>query len=152
GFDAWGAFEAVKSLEADLTNASAHLFLADTYGNLPDRTQTLSRELLQYFFYAPVNRNSFNNFSEYTALFDQPMRQVTVTPGLGTDGWFTGNVVSRSGNQRFAHNAFIEHRGEDGGRPDRRDQNTTGFAQAKVSLTDRDTLFASFLDVRRTDG
>ena len=35
GFEAWGAAEAVESLDADLTNASAHLFLGETYGLLP---------------------------------------------------------------------------------------------------------------------
>ncbi|MGQ0736683.1 MAG: tetratricopeptide repeat protein, partial [Acidobacteriota bacterium] len=79
GFAAWGAAEAVNSLETDLTNSSAHLFLAETYGGLPDRTQAVGSELLQFFLYAPVNRTSFNNFAEYTALLEQPRRQLTVT-------------------------------------------------------------------------
>jgi hypothetical protein len=128
------------------------LFLAETYGGLPDRTQALSSALLQYFLYAPVNRNTFNTFSEYTALLDQPLRQLAVTPGIGTDGFATGAVISRSGNDRFAHYAFIQHDREDGGRPDDPDQRTLGFAQAKVSITERDSIFGSYTDVTRETG
>jgi tetratricopeptide (TPR) repeat protein len=152
GFESWGAYEATKSLDADLTNASAHLFLAETYGSLPDRTQALSSALLQYFLYAPVNRNTFNTFSEYTALLDQPLRQFSIAPGIGTDGMSTGAVISRSGNDRFAHYAFIQHDREDGGRPDDPDQRTLGFAQAKVSITERDSIFGSYTDVTRDVG
>jgi tetratricopeptide (TPR) repeat protein len=152
GFESWGAYEATKSLDADLTNASAHLFLAETYGGLPDRTQALSSALLQYFLYAPVNRNTFNTFSEYTALLDQPLRQFSIIPGIGTDGFSTGAAVSRSGNDRFAHYAFIQHDREDGGRPDEDDVRTTGFVQAKVSLTERDSIFGSYTDVTRDVG
>jgi hypothetical protein len=95
GFDAWGAYEALNSLNADLTNASAHLFMADTYGNLPDRTQAFGSELDQYFLYSPVNLNSFNNFSEYTSLLERPLRQLTVTQG-------GGNLICRRPSGRRA--------------------------------------------------
>lgn len=45
GFEAWGAYEALNSLEVDVTNASAHLFLAETYLNLPDRNEAVGSEL-----------------------------------------------------------------------------------------------------------
>src|SRR5262245_13863467 len=64
GFEAWGAFEAQNSLDADFTNASAHLFAGETYGRLPDRTQAFGSELLQYFLPAPANTNSFNTLNE----------------------------------------------------------------------------------------
>jgi tetratricopeptide (TPR) repeat protein len=152
GFEAWGAFEAVNSLNADLTNAGAHLFLAETYGNLPDRTQALSSELLQYFLYSPVNRNSFANFSEYTALFEQPFRQLVAAPSFGNLGWSRGSLVTRSGNDRMAHYAFIEHEREQGARPGRDDFRNQMFVQVKVSLTARDDLFVGFTDVRNDDG
>ena len=72
-----------------------------------------------------------------------------MTPGIGTDGFATGALISRSGNDRFAHYAFIQHDREDGGRPDDPDQRTLGFAQAKVSLTERDSIFGSYTDVTR---
>jgi tetratricopeptide (TPR) repeat protein len=152
GFEAWGASEAVTSLEHDFTNASAHLFLAETYGNLPDRTQALGSELLQYFLHAPVNRNTFVNFSEYTALFDQPFRQLSVAPSVGSDGWSRGAIVTRSGHHRVAHYAFVEHEREDGARPGRADFKNQAFLQAKVSITSRDDLFVSVTDARHDDG
>ena len=152
GFDAWGAAEALNSLNTDLTNASAHLFLAGTYGNLPDRTQALSSELLQYFLYAPVNLNSFNNFSEYTALLEQPLKQGLLTGGGGTDGYATTTVNVRSGNQRFAHVAFVNYYRRDGPRIDDSDHRVQGFAQGKLALGPASDLFFSLLGVKNNRG
>jgi tetratricopeptide (TPR) repeat protein len=152
GFEAWGAFEALNSLEVDVTNASAHLFLAETYGGLPDRTQALSSELLQYFLYAPVNRNSFNNFAEYTALLEQPRRQLSVTAETGSRDRAYGDVVHRGGNERFAHVAFVEFAQQDGSRPEVRDDRLQVFFQGKVSLGRQSDLFGSFVAVRNETG
>jgi tetratricopeptide (TPR) repeat protein len=152
GFAAWGASEALNSLDADLTNASAHLFLANTYGLLPDRTQALSSELLQYFLYAPVNLNSFNNFSEYTALLEQPQKQALLTAGAGDRHEQTATVTTRSGNQRFAHTAFLTYDRLDGPRIDRADQRAQGFAQAKLALGPSSDLFFSLTGVKSGKG
>ncbi|HSL24426.1 MAG TPA: TonB-dependent receptor [Vicinamibacterales bacterium] len=152
GFEAWGAYEALNSLEADVTNASAHLFLAETYGRLPDRTQALSSELLQYFLYAPVNRNSFHAFNEYTALLEEPGRQLSASTELGSRDWRFGDVVSRSGNDRFAHNAFVEIRREDGARLDKRDDRVQAFFQGKLAIGAESDLFLKVGSVRRDAG
>jgi tetratricopeptide (TPR) repeat protein len=152
GFQAWGAYEALNSLEVDLTNASAHLFLADNYGGLPDRNEALGSELLQYFLYAPVNRNSFNNFSEYTALLEQPRRQLEVTTEAGTRERVFGNVNHRSGNERFAHVAFFQAAREDGFRTNRQDDRLQGFFQGKLSFGSRSDVFFSFSGVRSNEG
>lgn len=152
GFDAWGAFEALNSLNADLTNASAHLFLADTYGNLPDRTQALSSELLQYFLYAPVNLNSFNNFSEYTALLEHSFSEALVTAGGGNRGYGASTITTRSGNQRFAHLAFLDYYRRDGSRPDAADHRVQGSVQAKVALDASSDIFFSATGVRAVRG
>jgi tetratricopeptide (TPR) repeat protein len=152
GFEAWGAFEALNSLETDLTNASAHLFLAETYGGLPDRTEALGSELLQYFLYAPVNRNSFNNFSEYTALIEQPRRQMDITAEAGSRERGFANVSHRSGNERFAHVAFFQAAREGGSRLAQDDDRIQGFFQGKLSFTSRSDLFLSFNGVRSNAG
>ncbi len=143
GFDSWGAAEAINSVETDLTNSSAHLFLGDAYGQLPDRSQALSSELLQFFLYSPVNRNSFNTFSEYTALLEQPYRSLSLVGGLGEPGRSKASAITRSGNETFAHYAFVEQEREDGARTNTRDSRTQAFAQAKVALNDRSDLFFS---------
>ena len=152
GFEAWGAFEALNSLDTDLTNASAHLFLAETYGGLVDRTEALSSELLQYFLYAPVNRNSFNSFSEYTALIEQPRKQLDVTAELGSRERGYLNVAHRSGNERFAHVAFIQGARESSTRFDINDERIQGFFQGKLSLSKHSDLFLSYSGVRDDEG
>ncbi len=150
GFEAWGAFEAKKSLDNDYTNASAHLFLADTYGRMPDRYQALASELLQYFLYAPVNRNSFNSFNEYTALLEQPRRQLSFTTETGSRTHGFGDVTSISGNERFAHAAFLEVRRDDGARPTNADNRMQAFFQGKLAFNSSSDLFLS-ANVSRKD-
>ncbi|MCA1560844.1 MAG: FecR domain-containing protein [Acidobacteria bacterium] len=152
GFEAWGAYEALNSLETDVTNASAHLFLADTYLRLPDRNEGASSELLQYFLYAPVNRNSFNNFAEYTALLEQPRRQFTVTSETGSRERAFGNLNHRSGNERFASLAFFQAARQEGSRTAKEDDRTQGFFQGKLALGRRSDLFLSFSIVRDNAG
>lgn len=152
GFEAWGAFEALNSLELDVTNASAHLFLAETYGSLPDRTQAQGSELLQYFLYAPVNRNSFNNFAEYTALLEQPRRQLTVTAETGSRERAFADVVHRGGNERFAHIGFVQLARQNGTRLTERDDRVQAFFQGKLALARRSDLFFSFVGVRNETG
>jgi tetratricopeptide (TPR) repeat protein len=146
GFESWGASEALKSVETDLTNASAHLFLGETYGLLPDRTQALASEPLQFFLYSPVNRNSFNTFSEYTALLEQPYRSMSLVGGLGEPERSRATAISRSGNERFAHYAFIEQNREEGARPDEGDVSTHLFGQAKVAFTEKSDVFLGVSD------
>jgi tetratricopeptide (TPR) repeat protein len=152
GFEAWGASEALNSVETDFTNASAHLFLAETYGNLPDRSEAFGSELLQFFLYAPVNRNSFNSFAEYTALLEQPRRQFDITVETGSRDRGFANVAHRSGNERFAHVAFFQASRENGSRLDRLDDRIQGFFQGKVSFTSESDLFWSFSGVRTNAG
>ena len=152
GFEAWGAYEAINSLEADYTNASAHLFMAETYGLLPDRTQALGGELLQYFLHAPVNRNSFNNFSEYTSLLEQPRRQLDVIAEVGSRERTYFDVVNRAGNERFAHIAFAEGYREDGARIGVRDERFQGFFQGKLALGAKDDVFLSVIGVHNEYG
>ena len=152
GFEAWGAYEALNSLNADLTNSSAHLFLADTYGNLPDRTQAQSGELDQYFLYAPVNLNSFNNFSEYTSLFERPFKQLTITGGGGNRSYGTATVRTQSGNQRFAHTAFVDYHREQGARIDAADHRVQGTAVMKFSFDAATNMFATLTGVKQVRG
>ena len=152
GFDAWGAYEALNSLNADLTNSSAHLFLSETYGNLPDRTQALSSELDQYFLYAPVNLNSFNNFSEYTSLFERPFTQLTVTGGGGNLGYGSATVRTQSGNERFAHTAFVDYHRQEGPRLDAADYRVQGTGVMKFAFGPSTNMFATLTGVQQVKG
>ena len=152
GFEAWGAYEALNSLNADLTNASAHLFMSETYGNLPDRTQASGGEINQYFLYSPVNLNSFNNFSEYTALLERPFKQLSVTQDVGNLSRLATNVRTQSGNQRLAHTAFINYSHQDGSRVDASDYRVQGSGVVKLSLGDMSDVFATASFVKQEQG
>ncbi|MCI0698178.1 tetratricopeptide repeat protein [candidate division KSB1 bacterium] len=143
GFEAWGAHEGLNSLNSDITNAGAHIFLAETYGSLPDRAQAQSSELLQYFLYAPVNRNSFNSFNEYTALLDQPRRQLFTFEEIGNADHRLVDVGLRGGNERFAYNSFFTYEGEQGARLDKLDTRIQGFGQGKLALGAETDVFIS---------
>jgi tetratricopeptide (TPR) repeat protein len=145
GFEAWGASEALNSLHADFTNASAHIFLADNYINLPDRTAAGSSELLQYFLYAPVNRNAFHTFNEYTALLEQPVRRLNIFTEAGTFNRWVGEGSIRGGNERFAFRSYVNFRREDGARPTIPDEKIQIFGQAKLALGAKTDLFAEFV-------
>ncbi len=134
GFEAWGAFEALNSVETDYTNASAHLFLANTYGLLPDRLQALASELLQYDLHAAVNRNSFNTFSEYTALIEQPRRQLDVELEGGSRDRRAGSATVRTGDEHFATLAFIDASRRNGARLAKTDDRVHAFLQSKVAI------------------
>ena len=102
--------------------------------------------------YAPVNRNSFNSFSEYTALLEQPRRQLDVTAEGGSRERGFANVAHRSGNERFAHVAFFQAARESGSRLARDDDRMQGFFQGKLSFTPWTDLFFSFSGVRSHAG
>ena len=131
GLDAWGVSTALNSVKSDFTNASAHLFLADLYGDLPDRLTALSSEFLQYILFSPVNQNSFASFDEYTSLFEQPMFQLSGDIDgeypeygyLSYPSYFAlGGLSTRSGNDVFTHVSLLQYKFQEGARPGNPDQ------------------------------
>ncbi|HSL20253.1 MAG TPA: FecR domain-containing protein [Vicinamibacterales bacterium] len=152
GLETRGQFEAVDSVNADMTNAAAHLFLSQLASRSPDRFGTKRSEELQYLFYAPVNRNSFNNFAEYTALLDQPYRQARLVGETGNAHHAFGSLSTFSGNDRFAHSATVSLSRRDGLRADHPDEAVNGFFQGKIALTSSSDLFLSASRVRSLVG
>jgi tetratricopeptide (TPR) repeat protein len=141
GLEAWGVSQALDSLNADFTNSSAHLFLTDLYGQLPDRLAAQQSEFLQYLLFSPVNQNSFASFDEYTTLFEQPSFSISPTlqagaPAYGGTGFPTFNATAelstRSGNDFFTHFAMLHYKYQVGARPDAADH--FGFADLQMKL------------------
>jgi tetratricopeptide (TPR) repeat protein len=160
GLDAWGVSNALTSLNSDFTNASAHLFLADLYGNLPDRLQAQESEFLQYILFSPVNQNSFASFNEYTSLFEQPKfsfsgfvdGEYPEYGALSYPSFYVSNDLStRSGNDSFSHVSLLRYKFQEGARPGKPDQiglfdliakaafgiSSNAFLHTTVSLSDR---------------
>src|SRR5262249_425340 len=111
-----------------------------------------SSELDQYFLYAPVNLNSFNNFSEYTSLFERPFRQLTVTAGAGDSAHGEAAVRTQSGSARFAHTAFVDYAGQNGPRPHTPDYRVQGTAVMKFSFGAATNMFATLTGVKQDKG
>ncbi len=78
GFAEAGRTEAIKSINRDYNNFSAHLLLAGSYFDRPQLNQAVISEELVARLLSPVNINSVRgeaSFNEYTSLFDRQRAQ-----------------------------------------------------------------------------
>jgi hypothetical protein len=119
-------------------------FRIGTYQKLPDRQDAASSELLQSFLYSPVNRNSFNSFNEYTALLEQPRRQLFTFEEIGNERHLVSDLGIRGGNERMAYLAFFNYQRENSARLDKFDTGLQGFVQAKLGFGSNTDLLVSF--------
>ena len=151
-----------KSLNFDPANYSAHLFLADTYSNLPRHQIASTSELLQAKLMQPINvkpiqpqldmlklgvfgssRNSIlqgagptdPSFNEYTPLFTQDGLNLQLN-GLAGNNSTYGDVFAQSGLfGKFSYSVGQMHYQTDGFRENNDlDQNVyNAFSQASLS-------------------
>lgn len=78
GFAEAGRIEAIKSINRDYNNFSAHLLLSGSYFERPQLSQAVISEQLVARLLAPVNLNSVRgeaSFNEYSSLFDRQRTQ-----------------------------------------------------------------------------
>ena len=109
GLSEWANLEAVLSNLDDPTNSSAHLFLANTFLNLPGRTGAAGSELLVAKLLQPVNANSFNAFNDYTTLYDRPRMNWTAEGAYGSFDNVLGRLVASGGTSRFAYGSVFQY-------------------------------------------
>lgn len=142
GFSEWGRRAARASLRRDYSNASAHLLLSGLYLEEPDRLAAGRSELLQYYLLAPVNRNTFASFNEYTALFDR--RGTTFQPAAigGYPLTAYAEYFSSGGSDRFTHSLLAAYENSDGARPDDPDQFVQIDVTGKLSVGRTSDLFS----------
>jgi len=143
GLQARGVSEGLNSLDTDFTNASAHLFLSDLYGDLPDRLQAQGSELLLFIIFSPVNQNSFASYNEYTSLFEQPRFSLSgfldgAYPAYGDRSYPSyysyADVSTRGGNDSWTHVSLLHFQYQAGARPGQPDLVGMGDIIAKASL------------------
>ena len=96
GFTEAGRVEAIKSINRDYSNFSAHLLLAGSYFDSQRLDQaTISEELVARLL-APVNINSVrgeSSYNEYTSLFDrQRLQFFLLSEGRTADDFIQGAV------------------------------------------------------------
>jgi Flp pilus assembly protein TadD len=94
GFADAGRIEAVKSINRDYNNFSAHLLLAGSYFQQPQLNQAVISEELVARLLSPVNINSVRgeaSFNEYTSLFDRQRAQFfLLSEGRTADDFIQG--------------------------------------------------------------
>ncbi|MGI8782758.1 MAG: tetratricopeptide repeat protein [Acidobacteriota bacterium] len=136
GLSEWANYEALKSQLADATNSSTHIFLAQTFLNLPGRLQAAGSEQLLARLLLPVNANSFNSFNDYTTLFEEPEANWTVEGQAGSFRRRAQTVLGSGGTSRFAYGVIGTSSRSNGFRPvndDRESYDAVG--QFKFALT-----------------
>ena len=107
----------------------------------------------QYFLYAPVNLNSFNNFSEYTSLLERPLNQLTLTQGgrrPRADGDEGANAVGQRADSRTPRSSTTTRR--DSVRPLESDYRVQGTAIMKLAFGPSSDLFATLTGVKQDKG
>lgn len=72
GMGEWARNAAMASVKSDYMNAAGHLFLAGALFEADDLGRAAAGESLLARIMQPANVNTFNQFNEYTTLFDQP--------------------------------------------------------------------------------
>ncbi len=154
GFEAYGAHHAVRSLELDFANASAHLFAAGTLGALPDRTSAAASEFLLARILLPVSQNTFTTFNEYTSLFSRPGYTATLSGYSDFLGSDEGSATVYGGNDRYSvfATAIDTQSSEPLGPNSDLDQQIGGFS-GKFAIGARGTLLldAQLLDAQQGD-
>lgn len=147
---AWSQREATQSIENDYTNASAHLFLANSYDAMRDPRQLNLRyetpwaselflaQLLMPAGSASLSRQISQN--EYTALFDQqPFHLINTTEYQSSGLW--DQSTSHFGNMPgFSYALDVDYLRDPGQRPNNDVENLSLWTSAKFNLTPQDEL------------
>lgn len=145
GLDEWANFHAVRSNLDDYANASAHLFLGDTFLNLPGRTLAAGSELLWGRLLQPANVNTFNSFNSYTTFFERPRIDLTLAGLYGSRDTAGGSALVSGGMRRLAYRAFFTFDRTAGFRQvNDQEEAHTAIGLLKYGLTPNSTLTLSF--------
>jgi tetratricopeptide (TPR) repeat protein len=146
----WSRLEAARSVESDYTNASAHLFLANSYNALRDPRQLNLRyetpwaselflaQMLMPAGTANLSRQIAQN--EYSSLFNQPSLHLSNTSEYQSSGRWdqsTSHFGNLSGMSYAVDFQYLSHPGQ---RPNNDVEHMNLWTSAKFSLTPQDEL------------
>jgi Flp pilus assembly protein TadD len=143
--------EATRGVDADYSNASSHLFLANSYNAVRDPKRINLRyetawfnELLLANLLAPVGGGPLSQFiseQEYSKLFEADRLGFSSTTHYFTTGELreTASQYGIFGNISYALDAELYH--DSGQRPNNDIDRWGAYAQVKIALTPRDSLF-----------
>lgn len=163
GMDEVAVREASQAVEYDYANASAHLFLANSYNDLRDPTRILLRyetpwynELLLAFLLSPVGGGPLSEYvseQEYSKLFESNRVGLSTATDYLSNG-ILNEIASQYGTiDNFSYSLDTQYLDQRGIRPNDRLSLSESSAQFKLQLGPDDTVFArvEFVDNRAGD-
>lgn len=146
GLSEWANLQALRSAQADPSNSSAHIFLANTFNNLKGRQLATGSELLTARLLLPVNTNSFNAFNDYTTLFELPRLNWSSETSGGSFDAVGSRLIATGGARRYAYSSVLDYGRTEGFRPVNDDsRNYTGTNFFKLALSPGSDLLFSFI-------
>lgn len=155
--------EAIRAVDRDYGNASAHLFLANSYDALRDPNRILLRYESAWFnerllsnLLSPVGGGSLSQFvsqQEYSKLFEKDGLGISSLTDYYSDGRLreTASQYGTVGNVSYAIDA--EYYYDNGRRPNAEVSRFESYATFKLQITPQDTVFfqAKYQDVENGD-
>jgi tetratricopeptide (TPR) repeat protein len=83
-FNSWAERKAVSAIDDDFGNFAGHIMNAGALSEQVNRDTAFLSETLQARLLQPANRNSFNNFNQYTSFFEEPALEGSVRTSQGS--------------------------------------------------------------------
>jgi hypothetical protein len=163
GMDDLSVREATLGVDADYSNASSHLFLANSYNALRDPKRINLRyetpwfdELLLANLLAPVGGGPLSQFvseQEYSKLFEANRFGFSSTSTYFSTGELreTASQYGIFGNVSYSLDTEFQY--DNGRRPNNEITRSESYGQAKVQLTPQDSIFfqTKYQDTRQGD-
>ena len=155
--------EATRGVESDYSDASSHLFLANTYNELRDPERINLRyetpwfnELLLAHLLAPVGGGPLSQYvseQEYSKLFEANRFGISSTSSYFSTGEIreTASQYGIFGNVSYSLDTEFQY--NNGLRPNNEITRSESYAQVKLQLTLQDSIFlqTKYADIREGD-
>ncbi|HEY1476668.1 MAG TPA: TonB-dependent receptor, partial [Chthoniobacterales bacterium] len=155
--------EATRGVESDYSDASSHLFLANTYNELRDPERINLRyetpwfnELLLANLLAPVGGGPLSQYvseQEYSKLFEADRFGISSTSSYFTTGEIreTASQYGIFGNVSYSLDTEFQY--NNGLRPNNEITRSESYAEVKLQLTLQDSIFlqTKYTDIREGD-
>ena len=163
GMDDLSVREATRGVDADYSNASAHLFLANSYNALRDPKRINLRyetpwfnELLLANLLSPVGGGPLSQFvseQEYSKLFEANRFGISSTSTYLSTGEIRETASQFGIFDNVSYSLDTEFQYDNGRRPNNEITRSESYAQAKIQITLQDSIFfqTKYQDTRQGD-
>jgi tetratricopeptide (TPR) repeat protein len=163
GMDDLSVREATRGVDSDYSNASSHLFLANSYNALRDPKRINLRyetpwfnELLLANLLAPVGGGPLSQFvseQEYSKLFEANRFGISSTSTYFSTGELRETASQYGIFDNVSYSLDTEFQYDNGRRPNNEITRSESYAQAKVQLSPQDSIFlqTKYQDTRQGD-